>query len=493
MPKTIFGTTEKSNFILNMKSTTLQKWIHGVLIFCIIFPLLGAAILCGSDKRTFISGAFLYATGFTCILFYLIVMLKKDVLFKDNKSYIAIILMSILGLVSYYIALGRISGTGYEVSTPLIGNLGRQEGYLALLSYFGIFLLATTVSSQKTVLNIMDLLVAAGFVQAGVAVLQHIPGLSFPSDYRDLPVIAYENVNLSSGLADSPIFFGSLMTLLTGIAITGAIYDKSIIRARIYSVGAVFFFLTSLFTSSIVPLIGIGAVVVVLVILQLINATNGKQRTFESKLFKTPSARLAVIIIALGITLLIVALTQGINIVDYIGVDNRRMPRDKSIAFYDSFYRLYVSGSMSPVNTQGLYEIAWSNALEIIKNNPLFGIGPDCLAIENLLIGKQFDFLDKSYNEYLYTAATRGIPALIVYLTLIGFSIKRMITGFKAFKSDNSSWFRAALPVALLAYLVQAFFSASTITVAPFFWLLLGFVWSTRLDNQAEKPKKAKK
>ena len=59
MPKTIFGTTEKSNFILNMKPETLQKWIHGVLACCIIIPLIGAAVLSLMAKINYISAAML--------------------------------------------------------------------------------------------------------------------------------------------------------------------------------------------------------------------------------------------------------------------------------------------------------------------------------------------------------------------------------------------------------------------------------------------------
>jgi hypothetical protein len=495
MPKTIFGTTEKSNFILNMGSNTLQKWIHGVLIFCIIFPLIGAAVLCGSEHKTYLSGAFLYATGFTCVLFFLIVLLKKDLLFKDNKSYVAIVIMAVLGLatyyVSYFVTYKDFSAVA-ELNAPLLGNIGRQEGYLAVLSYFGIFLLATTVSKQSAVKNVFDVLIGAGIVQSVVAILQHIPGLGFPSDYRDLSIILVKNVFLSSGFTDSPIFYGAFMTLVSGIAITGAVYEKNKIRAEIYGVSAVLFFVTSLFTSSIIPFIGIGSVLVLLIVVQFINAKKGNAQTFEAKLLKTPASRMITLIAALAAAFAVIFFTQGINLSDMLG--KVRISREKSIAFYDSFFRLFSGSAMSPRDPSSLYKLAWGDSIDVIKKYPLLGAGFDCFGYALSLFDRGSNFTDKSYNEYLYIAATRGIPALLVYLALIVFSIKRMCGKLSQFFADSTKWFRPALFVAVTAYLIQAFFNASTITVAPFFWLLLGLTWSNRLDSDTgSKAVKAKK
>ena len=61
------------------------------------------------------------------------------------------------------------------VNTALLGETGRYEGLLALLAYFGIFLLAAAVMSRRSVKIIFDILVGAGIVQGVVAVMQHIP------------------------------------------------------------------------------------------------------------------------------------------------------------------------------------------------------------------------------------------------------------------------------------------------------------------------------
>ena len=337
MPKTIFGTTEKSNFILNMKFTTVRRWVLGILCACIIVPLIGGMFITGIEGTSSFLGSFLYATGFSCILFYIVLLLRKDIDFKKYPIAFFVIGLAVLAFASYYRVF--LSGADQEyINTTLLGELGRYEGLLSIIAYTGIFLLATAVMTYSSVKVIFDILVGAGIVQSIVAIMQHIPW-DFPSDFRKLPaLLLLKDVHLSSGLSDSPIFFGSFLTIVSAVAISGAIYDKNIKRARIYGVSSVLFFLTGLFTSSVVPLIGIGATVVIILILEFAAGKGGTK--FESGVLKSSRKRLAAIICSLAAVFGIVFATQGIYL------------RDKAIAYTDAYYRLFiVAGSPSPVIT----------------------------------------------------------------------------------------------------------------------------------------------
>ena len=486
MPKTIFGTTEKSNFILNMNFTTVRRWVLGILCACIIVPLIGGMFITGIEGTSSFLGSFLYATGFSCILFYIVLLLRKDIEFKKYPAAFLAIGLAVLAFASYYRAF--LAGAGQEeINTMLLGEMGRYEGLLAIIAYAGIFLLATAVMKYSSVKIIFDILVGAGIVQALVAIMQHIPW-DFPSDFRKLPAISFlKDVHLSSGLSDSPIFYGSFLTLVSAVAISGAIYDKNIVRARIYGVSSVLFFLTGLFTSSIIPLIGIGTTLVIAAALEF---TAGKGGTkFENGILKSSRKRFAAVIVSLAAVLGIVAATQGINIIDTNPITNNPVFRDKSIAYTDGFYRLYIVNSPGLKNDDSLWKIGTERSLIAIKEQPLLGVGPDMfakfqMANEDLVV----DSIDRSYNEYLYIAATRGIPSLIVYLALLGATIFRLIKDVKQFTEDREKWFRPALLTAVIAYSVQAYFSVSAVTVAPFFWLLLGMSWSKFNDEKrAEK------
>ncbi|MBR4096387.1 MAG: O-antigen ligase family protein [Oscillospiraceae bacterium] len=470
MPKTIFGTTEKSNFILNMKFTTVRRWVLGILCACIIVPLIGGMFITGIEGTSSFLGSFLYATGFSCILFYIVLLLRKDIEFKKYPAAFLIIGLAVLAFASYYSVF--LSGaTQEDINTMLMGELGRYEGLLALFAYFGIFLLATAVMKYSAVKTIFDILVGAGIVQAIVAVMQHIPW-DFPSDFRKLPaILLLKDVHLSSGLSDSPIFYGSFLTIVSAVAISGAIYDKNIKRARIYGAASALFFLTGLFTSSVVPLIGIGAALVVTLILEF---TAGKDGTkFENGVLKTSRKRLLAIIISFAAIFGIVLAAQGIYL------------RDKAIAYTDAYNRLFiVAGSPSPVTEESHWEIGAERSLTMIKEHPLLGVGPDMFAKAQFTEELAVDSIDRSYNEYLYIAATRGILSLVIYLALLGATIFRLAKNLKQFGNDREKWFRPALLTAIIAYSVQAYFSASAVTVAPFFWLLLGISWSEFIDEK---------
>ena len=486
MPKTIFGTSEKSNFILNMKYETVRKWITGLLCACILIPLIGGIFITATEGTSSFLGSFLYATGFSCILFYIVLLLRKDIKFKEYPAAFLVILLAVLAFASYY-SVALDENMSQYVSTVLLGETGRYEGLLALFAYFGIFLLSTAVMKYSSVKRIFDILIGAGIVQGIVAVLQHIP-CDFPSDFRKLTaLVLLKDVHLSSGLSDSPIFYGSFLTLVSGVAIAGAMYEKNITRARVYGVSAVFFFLTGLFTSSIIPLIGIGTALLVLIITEF---TAGKGGTkFDEGVLKSSRKRLLAIILAMAAVFGIVFAAQGINLYDINPNSGEKVFRDKSIAYTDAFYRLFIVTGPSPINFDSLWKIGAEKSFVLIKEHPFLGVGPDMMAKMQIMRDDlTVDSLDRSYNEYLYIAATRGIPALLIYLALLFTTFVKLVKSVKEFSADKTKWFRAALLSAIIAYSVQAFFSASAVTVAPFFWLLLGIAWS-KFSDEKEKEK----
>lgn len=477
MPKNLFGTTEKSNFILNMSPVTLQKWVAAMLMICIIVPQLGSFIIEAFQINNSLMGAFLYLSGFGSVLFFIIAMLKKEQSFKENPVYIPVIILPLLAFASYYkVFLKGGDASNEMVRTALEGELGRYEGLLSIIAYAGIFLLATVITKKKTVNVLLDTIVGIGIVQAVIAVFQHIPGLNFLTSYADLPTMALKNVMLSSGLSESPIFYGTFLTIVSGVAFIGAIYDENVIRARIYGAAALLFVLTGLFTSSIVPIIGMGCVILLCTITVLLN----RKTEFDNGVLKTPVKRYAALIAASAVIVLAVVLIQGIYI------------RDKEIAFFDAYFRLFIVNNFSPVDKRSLYEIAWGRSIDIIKENLLLGVGPDCMAkyqinSKELLV----NIIDKSYNEYLYIAATRGIISAVAFVAFAVMMLIRGVKNFGKFSANKNNWYIPALLISVGAYLVQAFFSASTVSTAPLFWLLAGILCARKIEE--EKIPKLKK
>lgn len=469
MPKTIFGTTEKSNFILNMKYETVRKWVGGLLCAAVLVVFVGSAFMNFWGKGSWAFGAFLYAAGFSCLLFYIALLMRKDIAFKENPSVFLVIALAVLAFASYYGVVVR-GGSSDDINTAMLGEVGRCEGLLSILACFGIFLLAASAMRYGMVQRVMDIMVGTGVVSAFVAVMQHIPW-GFPSKFRMIPaLILLKNCHLSSGLSENPIVYGSFLTVVGGIALTGALYSKNIVRARIYGGAAVLFFLTGLFTSSLVPIIGMGAVLIITVIIELANKGGTK---FEEGLLRSSRRRLAAVIAAYAVIFGLVFAFQGIYL------------RDKPIAFSDSYNNLFITFGPSLANEDNLWTLGAERSLILIKEHPLLGVGPDRMAgYQRVRDELMIDGVDKSYNEYLFIAATRGIPSLLLYLALLVATVVRLFKGMREFSSDREKWFRAALLTAVLGYAVQAFFSFSAVTSAPYFWLLAGFAWSNFGDEK---------
>ena len=462
MPKTIFGTTEKSNFILNMKYETVRKWISGLLCAAVIIVLIGSVVMNFSTQTSWAYGAFVYAAGFSCLLFYVALLMRKDISIKENPSVFLVIALAVLAFASYYRVV-LSGGSSDDINTAMLGEQGRYEGLLTILAYFGIFLLAASVMRYGTVQRVLDLIVGAGIVSAFIAVMQHIPW-NFPSKFRMLPaILLLKNVHLSSGLSENPIMYGSFLTIVSGVALTGALYSKNVTRARIYGGSAALFFLTGLFTSSLVPVIGTGAVLIITIIIEL---TNKGGVRFEEGFLKSSRKRLAAVVAAFAVIFGLVFAFQGIYF------------RDKSIAFSDSYNNLFITYGASLTDSDNLWELGAKRSMILIKEHPLLGVGPDRMAAYQRASDElSINCIDKSYNEYLYIAATRGVPSMLLYIALVAATIVKLFKGMKEFAADREKWFRAALLAAVLGYAVQAFFGASAVTSAPYFWLLAGLAW----------------
>lgn len=127
----------------------------------------------------------------------------------------------------------------------------------------------------------------------------------------------------------------------------------------------------------------------------------------------------------------------------------------------------------------------WKNAVTLVPKYILHGSGPDTFDIpfmgnfqkETERVLKSNDIVDKAHNEYLQIAVTLGIPALITYLALISLLL------FKSIKTSKSTSFLIPLNISFIAYLIQAFFNISVVSVAPLYWALLGVICSYIKNN----------
>ena len=183
--KHLFGSSEKTDFIVNMSVEKAEK-------LCGIYSIIGIIILAvisipyyftqhikyGSDSETgrtiylnekfifFISTAVL-AVGFIGFIFFLIANMKKIIDLKNTKSLVVglgIIIVTVISCLA-----------SQSIFYSIYGYLDRSEGLLAIIGYWGFFCTGMTVATQKWRIKLSDFLVGLGLFQAVVGILQVIP------------------------------------------------------------------------------------------------------------------------------------------------------------------------------------------------------------------------------------------------------------------------------------------------------------------------------
>lgn len=148
-------------------------------------------------------------------------------------------------------------------------------------------------------------------------------------------------------------------------------------------------------------------------------------------------------------------------------------------------YQTIENGELIDTTGSGRIGI-WKMAIKLIPFNPLIGFGPDTFAYAGAYYLPQDMYncckasgviADKAHNEYLQYAVTIGIPGLFVYLLFIYKILEKQ-------KDIFTNKITLLFSVAIIAYLVQAFFNISTIGVAPIFWLLLGLIQNDKFKSK---------
>ncbi len=466
MPQSLFGSSERSNFIVNMKPETFRRWALFILLgFLILCPLLSLpSELAGI---TSLPPAALTLTG-TAALAMLPAGLFKGARGLWNTALLtgAFVLWGIVSALCSFHA-----GDPADYTQAFVGTAGRGEGALSLV-FCGCFLLLGAMlgtSEHRTLLHGMLLY---GLVQCAWGILQALP-VGFPSYYRDLESMLAYRVFLPSGLTGSPITLAVLLSVLELPAMLAAAYAKD--RHRIlYLICAGVFPVLAVRTQCLAGIVG-AAVSVMIGIVYLAWKKTGK----------------AVILTAVpGVVLgcvwwFFAPVLNG----TYHDLDPSSAVMfqlyDGAVLWQDSSYRLDVSGyyfptaDASPHGTfaigelRSVYGWLWGQTAEIIGRYPLTGTGPDCLIypqlFRSLIPAENPNTFDRAGSYYLHTAATLGLPGLALLLSVM---VQVFIRGGKT--AVRGGWIQTAYLGAALVSCVTWIVGNGGVTVTPLFWMIAG-------------------
>lgn len=461
MAKQLFNSTEKSNFILNLTEEKYSKLASfGLLMACFTTSIMTAIPVIVGEQIFALSAIGLAIAGVICMIVALIGAIKKYISKKTLVPVCAFGFMLIWGVISSVLA--------YDLNIAFYGYTGRGEGLLAIIFYACFFCTAISVKSKKTVTTLIYGIIGAGLLNSAFGLIQVFTGKL--SNYR---MISMEiQANAASGLAQSPLFLAMLLTLSLTAALMGFIFLEKKSGKFFCIISACIFSFVMMFTYSLIGICGIVFAVISTVI--SVFAMRTAKINLISVLSAIIPAVLAVVIVQCG---LIGNLTQ------YKLYDGR------ILWFADSYYRLSASGNynfkvVDIDNTADVYHHLNRKAMNIAESHALTGTGPEQLVFPQLytfgsagengelsdIIADNAGTFDKVYNEYIYTAATRGIPSAIALVVIL---ISVLVIGFRSFRK-NGKWQSLCVLMLTVGGVLLFFIGCSNICYSAVFWSVAG-------------------
>lgn len=362
------------------------------------------------------------------IILYLVNLIYKKITYVDIIIYFLII----LAIISTIFA--------QNINISIFGEVNRNEGLLTLLNYYFLFLNVKNIKERKYKEKIINLFIILGVFQVIYSVLQVYTDFTF--------IKHFSKSHMAMGLCGNPNFLGSYMVMLVLITITLYLLKNK----NIYLLLSCIFVLGLFLANSTGPFIGF---VLALIFLIIFNFKNIK-------------------IINLFKLIILFILIFFIN--DYL-VNKKYTEVSTDYRAYNIKYDIVDTAINIKENNKeynygsSRFEL-WENLIPVAKKYYLFGAGLDNLRV---VYPKDKGMIyDKAHNVYYQILITNGIFALIVYCLLC------LIIFIKGFKIKDS--FYVAIYISFIGYCIQAFGNISVIDVAPYFFVLLGLLYSK--DNE---------
>ncbi len=339
------------------------------------------------------------------------------------------------------------SWVSVSASLTLLGAPGRHEGLLTLIAYTVFYFVGVHFFGSERGFRV---LATIGGVAAVVTMAYGLCGWFLPPLFSNEAALMqlYASLGYPRALSTlgNPVTFGGYLALM--IPLVGSLALAATGRSRLFwlaaaGLGYVTILVTFTRGAWLAVLLGSGILVIAV-----------GPRTFR-RLLAGRTVLIVVAITAFALTLAAVA------------------PRQ--LASRASSSLTVESGSIG----QRVY--IWRHTIATIRSRPLLGWGLETLGevfpYEREGLVKYFGFrpviIDEAHNDVLQMAVSIGIPGAAMYLwfwaAVVGGGARTLRRA-----SGTSRILAAGLLGAVVAYLVQAQFSYSTVAVAPVVWLLAG-------------------
>jgi|YelNatPaOPRAMG01_1025707.scaffolds.fasta_scaffold00815_26 putative inorganic carbon (HCO3(-)) transporter len=334
-----------------------------------------------------------------------------------------------------FLILTALASTLFSLEPlTLFGAERRREGFLSLLSYYSLFLLAQDFLSKHKWRRIaLSVILFSGLLVSLYGILQAFSIEILPRDF------IRADWTSSFSTIGNPIFLGSYLLLLIPIPLYFLPKSKPWKKLALIFL-SLFFAVALVLTGSRGAWIGLAAL-------------------FLFWLFTEKNRKLYYLVFSILLILLIFLFLTT------------------SFTRINLWERLKAAFNFVPQNTLINRLYIWKRALPAILQHPIFGWGPDSFGVafpqftyeESLkLFNTGYAYVDKAHNDLIQIAVTLGISGLLAYLA---FLVRLFSLAYPHRNSDPL--LKYTLP-GLFGYLVSLELSFSVVSVAPLFWVLAG-------------------
>ncbi len=393
------------------------------LFILIIFLNIGTILICKNTIQHLEFSKCLFILGIIALILYIInkIMRKEKIKIKD----IFIILLLIFGFISYVFA--------YKKDVALNGAIGRHEGLKTLFSYYAIFLLSSTID-KKWQKRLLLTFVGFGLMQILLGTFQNL---------KINNILGYDRSHnfsnrykAASGTFGNPNIYSSyiLMCLLYIWYLLVKTDKNKILNGILFIL-----FWYGLIIGNTSSCILSAILIMVFTLIKKINRQNIKKISIKGiEILVLSVLFLSILNIFTNKWIFKTIKNNTMEIVDIF---------KNGITDKTGNYRIYV----------------WKESLKKVPKYYKTGIGIDNFGYLNdgFYICSPVECFDKAHNEYIQILLTEGVFTLIVYLSFLSYVL-------------HSSKNKGILYM-LIGYLIQALFNISSITVAPIFYMIMGF------------------
>ncbi len=466
----------KSDFIVNMTKPQFNKlcgifFIAASILYFVVQAVyyITKDVVVGKD----LEGANLYATaytlplqftviiitGFLAALPFVIAALKKYLTKAHLKVLIIPLLFTALSIIACLLA--------YNPDYTMYGQVGRYDGVVAQLAFFLMIAGAMMMTSISWMKRISYTIIIIGTLNSVIGIFQTVTPLKdiIPSFYAKLR-FGFSSEYAANGFTSSPYFLCGIVAISLALTFSIFLYEKQKSLKIALGCGAVLQVAALSMTRVLTGILAIIAAFVPVIVVEIVRLAKKHTYINGKKLENPIFVALASAAVAACVAVAGVFLSGGLI--------------DRAVAVEDGMQRLFVSGAESVGNSQQFYLEAWEESLVAIKDKPILGVGGDCYA--EYIYGSQPSTVtgsfDRPYNDYIYYAASKGVPCAVIYLAFIVMIFIKTAKRAKGFYNNTEGITQLSLGLAAVAYSVTMIIGFSSISCAPFFFITAGLLFA---------------